>query len=83
MAMKRRQWAVVPEYGGKHGHPFLIGRELIEAFLRAPATATAREVEHQNQQHVEYVPVTDPFVTMNVDTPEEYAALSASVMPHR
>src|SRR5258708_29422494 len=35
-------WAVVPDYQGKHGPPILIGRELMEAFLRAPATANAR-----------------------------------------
>jgi molybdenum cofactor cytidylyltransferase len=69
-------WAVVPEYNGKHGHPFLLSREMIEAFLKAPATATAQEIEHQNLQHVEYVVVDDPRVTLNVDTPEEYAALS-------
>lgn len=68
-------WAVVPEYNGRHGHPFLAGREMIEAFLKAPATATAREVEHQNQQHLQYVAVNDPHVAMNVNTPEEYAAL--------
>jgi molybdenum cofactor cytidylyltransferase len=68
-------WAVVPEYGGRHGHPFLAGREMIEAFLRAPALATAREVEHQNEQHLQYVPVDDPHVAMNVNTPEDYAAL--------
>src|SRR3954465_12778791 len=28
------KWAVVPEHGGKHGHPIVIGRESIEAFLR-------------------------------------------------
>lgn len=68
-------WALVPEYNGKHGHPFLASREMIEAFLRAPATATARDVEHQNQRHMQYVPVDDPRVVMNVNTPEEYAAL--------
>ena len=26
-------WAVVPQYGDKHGHPIVIGREMIEAFL--------------------------------------------------
>jgi len=30
------KWAAVPEYQGKHGHPILIGREMLEAFLRAP-----------------------------------------------
>jgi molybdenum cofactor cytidylyltransferase len=68
-------WAVVPEYKGRHGHPFLAGREMIEAFLRAPATATAREVEHQHQQHLQYVPVDDPNIAINVNTPEDYAGL--------
>lgn len=69
-------WAVVPEYKGKHGHPFLLAREMIEAFLKAPSSATARDIERENLRHVAYVAVDDPLVTMNVDTPEEYAALS-------
>jgi molybdenum cofactor cytidylyltransferase len=76
-AVSQRKWAVVPKFGGKHGHPILVGREMIEEFLKAPPTATARDIEHQNQQHIEYVPVDDPFVAINVDTPEDYAALSA------
>jgi CTP:molybdopterin cytidylyltransferase MocA len=40
-------WAVVPEFSGKHGHPYAAGREMIEKFLQAPATSTARDVEHQ------------------------------------
>jgi len=71
-------WAVVPEFGGKHGHPFLIGREMMEAFLRADPTSTAREIEHQNQQHISYVRVDDPAVTLNVDTPQDYSALSST-----
>lgn len=69
-------WAVVPEYKGKHGHPFLVAREMIEAFLKAPSGANARDIEHQNLRHVAYVAVDDPLVLLNVDTPEEYAALS-------
>jgi molybdenum cofactor cytidylyltransferase len=76
------KWAVVPQYGGKHGHPFLIGREMIEAFLKAASTANARDIEHQHQQHIEYIAVDDPAVTLNVDTPQEYAALSSSALPH-
>jgi molybdenum cofactor cytidylyltransferase len=71
-------WAVVPEFSGKHGHPYLVGREMMEAFLRAPATATARDVEHQNQQHIQYVRVDDPLVALNINTPEEYAGLLRS-----
>jgi molybdenum cofactor cytidylyltransferase len=71
-------WSVVPEFGGKHGHPFLIEREMIEVFLRAAPSSTAREIEHQNQQHIAYVRVDDPAVTLNVDTPQDYSALCST-----
>ncbi len=74
-AVVRRKWAVVPEYKGKHGHPILAGRELLEAFLRAAEDSNARDVEHVHQYQIEYVPVDDPPVALNVDTPEQYAAL--------
>jgi molybdenum cofactor cytidylyltransferase len=77
-------WAVVPEVmrGGEavHGHPILIGREMIEAFLRAPVTGSAREVEHEHRQHIQYVPVDDPRLVVNIDTPEDYARLARSEM---
>ncbi len=75
------KWAVVPEYQGRHGHPIFVGREMIEAFLRAPATGTAREIEHQHQQNIEYVTVDDPRITMNIDTPQDYAAQLAGHVP--
>jgi molybdenum cofactor cytidylyltransferase len=75
-------WLVVPEFGGKHGHPILISRELIELFLRSPAEASARDIEHQNQQHIQYVPVDDSAVTLNVDTPQEYSSLSSAIKTH-
>ena len=68
-------WALVPEYSGKHGHPYVAGREMIERFLREPATSSARDVEHRFQSHVQYVAADDPFVALNINTPEEYAAL--------
>lgn len=70
-------WAVVPEFSGRHGHPYLLGRELIEIFLQAPPTANARDIEHRYQQHIQYVAVSDPFVALNINTPEDYAALLA------
>lgn len=78
-AIPESKWAVVPEYHAKHGHPILAARELIEAFLRAPATSSAREVEHAHLAKITYVPVKDPLVIANVDTPEQYAALPAPV----
>ena len=74
------KWAVVPEYRGKHGHPILIGREMIEAFLRAPVTSSAREVEHAHSDKIAYFSAEDPLITGNVDTPEQYAALQSPVL---
>jgi molybdenum cofactor cytidylyltransferase len=70
-------WAVVPEFSGKHGHPYIAGRELIEVFLQAPPTASARDIEHRYQKHIQYVAVIDPFVALNINTPDDYAALLA------
>lgn len=75
------KWAVVPEYAGKHGHPIVLAREMIEVFLKATPTATARDVEHEYQEHVEYVSVDDSLITVNVNTPEEYAALQSIAAP--
>jgi CTP:molybdopterin cytidylyltransferase MocA len=80
-AVATGKWAAVPEYSGKHGHPILAGREMIEAFLRAPATATARDIEHQNHAHIAYISVDDPLVALNVNTPQDYAALRESYLP--
>jgi molybdenum cofactor cytidylyltransferase len=74
---KDQVWAVVPELEGQHGHPIIIGRELIGLIIDAPATSNAREIMHANQSHIAYVPVTDPFVTMNIDTPEDYERVRA------
>jgi molybdenum cofactor cytidylyltransferase len=71
-------WAVVPEFSGKHGHPYLVGREMMEVFLRVGATSVARDVEHAHQEHIQYLQVNDPMVTLNINTPDDYARLMVS-----
>jgi molybdenum cofactor cytidylyltransferase len=68
-------WGLVPEFSGKHGHPFIAGRDLIERFLREPVTGNARDVEHRYQQHIQYLAVDDPNIALNINTPEDYAEL--------
>jgi molybdenum cofactor cytidylyltransferase len=70
-------WTVIPEFSGKHGHPYLVGREMIEAFLRVPATSTARDIEHEHQKHIQYIAVDDSLIAVNINTPEDYAMLMA------
>jgi molybdenum cofactor cytidylyltransferase len=81
-ATARRKWAVIPEYEGKHGHPILIANELLEAFLEAPENSNAREVQHAHQSDIEYIPVDDPNVALNINTPQEYALLPSPLPSH-
>ena len=78
-AIAGRKWAVIPEYQGKHGHPILIGREMMEAFLKAPEISNARDVEHEHAGQIEYLEIDDPLTTVNIDTPEQYAALNVNL----
>src|SRR5262249_35028381 len=59
-ALEDDLWGVVPDYDGRHGHPYFAGRDLIEAFLRAPLTATARDIMHAHSNRLRYIPVEDP-----------------------
>jgi molybdenum cofactor cytidylyltransferase len=72
------KWAVAPEQNGKHGHPLLASSALIHAFLAAPVTSNAREVKRAHAEWIESVSVPDRLLSVNVNTPEQYAALSIS-----
>jgi hypothetical protein len=50
---------------------------MMAAFLRAPASSIARDVEHEYQKHIQYVRVEDPLIAMNINTSEDYAGLLA------
>jgi molybdenum cofactor cytidylyltransferase len=68
-------WAVVPSFQGKHGHPIFLTREMLGAFLDAPVESNAREIRNQHQDRLVYIDVTDPLVTANINTPEDYEKL--------
>jgi molybdenum cofactor cytidylyltransferase len=75
-AFSRKMWGVQPENGGRHGHPLLAGRSLIDAFLAAPVTSNARAVKHEYAHLIESIPVPDTLLTVDVNTPEQYSALA-------
>lgn len=74
-AIIRGQWGVAPEHDGKRGHPLLAGRALIDALLAAPLSSNAREVKHAHAQRIVSIAVPDSLLAMDVNTPEQYAAL--------
>jgi len=75
-------WAVVPQLERQgstiHGHPILVGRDMLEKFLRAPEDTNARDMLHQHREHIVYVPVDDERVAANIDTRDDYERLLRS-----
>ncbi|MGH9599042.1 MAG: nucleotidyltransferase family protein [Terracidiphilus sp.] len=74
-AVSAGKWGVAPENRGRHGHPLIVARDLIDAFLSAPFTSNAREVRRVHERCIEYIPVPDSLLSVDVNTPEQYAAL--------
>jgi CTP:molybdopterin cytidylyltransferase MocA len=80
-AINDNKWAAVPQFEGEPGYPYVIGREMIEAFLRAPLTAAATDIKRANAEHIVGVPVDDPMVTATLDTAADYERLAAITRP--
>jgi CTP:molybdopterin cytidylyltransferase MocA len=68
--------AVVPQTGGKHGHPVLVSARLVHEFLELAIDRSAREVMHRHAVHTRYVDVEDPGTVHDVDDPQSYASLA-------
>lgn len=73
---------VIPQSGGRRGHPVCCARELIPEFLSLAAGATARDVVHRHLDRTARVEVNDPGIHEDADDPEAYRRLlSAPLRP--
>ncbi len=66
---------VVPEFRGTRGHPIIFGRAVFDELLAAPDAEGARAVVRADAGRVLRVPVDDPAVVKDLNTPEEYQEL--------
>ncbi len=66
---------VVPEFRGTRGHPIIFGRSVFDELLAAPDAEGARAVVRADAGRVLRVPVDDPAVIKDLNTPEEYQEL--------
>lgn len=80
-AIGEDKWAVVPQFENEPGYPYVIGREMIEAFLRAPLTAAAVDIKNANAEHIVKVPIDDPMVSATLDTAADYDRFAALFRP--
>jgi CTP:molybdopterin cytidylyltransferase MocA len=58
-------WAVAPEQDKTQGHPMLLGRRMIEVFLRGNKLSTADEILATNREHVRTMNAGDQAASMD------------------
>jgi molybdenum cofactor cytidylyltransferase len=70
----------VPSYRGKRGHPLVISPELIPEVKTLHLDVGLRELLDRHADLLRIVEVDDPGAVRDVDTPEEYQALSGRLV---
>lgn len=73
--LNARPPVALPEFEGKHGHPVCVSPGVAEEILALPSTAQARDVIHRYMDSALIVPVDDPGVLADVDSPQDYDRL--------
>ncbi|WP_262691310.1 molybdopterin-binding/glycosyltransferase family 2 protein [Kordiimonas aestuarii] len=63
----------IPTFNGKRGHPILWHRSLFPDLMAISGDKGGREVIHANESLVCEVPVTDPGILIDLDTPSAMA----------
>jgi molybdenum cofactor cytidylyltransferase len=68
---------IVPSYHLHRGHPWLVHRSLWPTLLSAPPGSTMRDFLHACSQQITYLTLDTATIISDLDTPEDYARLSA------
>ena len=63
---------VAPEYQKQRGHPVIFPFEIFLKFETLPADASPRDLIKANIDQLGLIPIDDPAVIIDVDTPAEY-----------
>ena len=69
---------VLPVCTGRRGHPVLFSRDVLDEILEHPPDCGANTVVRARPERVIEVPVDDPTILIDVDTPDEFEALGES-----
>jgi molybdenum cofactor cytidylyltransferase len=63
---------IIPVFEGKRGHPVYFSRKYFNDLLTAPLSEGARYVVQKYENSIMEMPVDDPGILVDIDTPEEY-----------
>ncbi|MEO8348013.1 MAG: NTP transferase domain-containing protein, partial [Acidobacteriota bacterium] len=75
--------ALLPVFGGRRGHPALVGADLRDPIGRIPDRGGLRRLWRDRSDAVEEIPVDDPGVLENLDDPESYERARLREAAHR
>lgn len=64
---------VIASYQGKRGHPVLFASQVYGEILAAPLDQGAKVVVRKDPARVREIPLDDPGILADIDTPEDYA----------
>ena len=73
--------ACPPPFRARHGHPVIFGLPLLDALRSADVVSGAKPVVHRFLADAVSVPVDDPAIVEDIDTPEEYERLGRRLTP--
>ena len=64
---------LIASYQGKRGHPVLFSSQVYGEILAAPLDQGAKVVVRKDPTRVREIPLDDPGILADIDTPEDYA----------
>ena len=73
-ALKRRGGIVVPVFRGERGHPVAFSKEFGAALSLLTGDTGARQILRYHLQAITELPVDDPGILADIDTPEDLTA---------
>lgn len=68
---------LIASYHGKRGHPVLFARQVYGELLAAPLDQGAKVVVRKDPSRVREIPLDDPGILADIDTPEDYRRYTA------
>jgi molybdenum cofactor cytidylyltransferase len=72
IAALRPKEIVLPVFNGHRGHPVLFSAEILDEILSLSPSQGANMVVRRDPSRIREVPVDDPGVLIDIDTPEQF-----------
>ena len=72
---------IIAAHQGKRGHPVLFSRQVYAELLAAPLDKGAKTVVRKDPARVRHVPLDDPGIVADIDTPQDYRRWTGLTTP--